>query len=78
MLVRVIVNLKSGVPDDVAAGKLAELQELGFSQVQHVRVGKWFLLDLDLNDPVEAKRLAEELCQRVLASGVIEDYQVQF
>ena len=76
MRVTVLVTLKPAVLD--AEGRQVEraLRELGYEQVAEVRTGKVIHLDLDAEDAEQARRLAEEMCQKFLANPVIEQYEI--
>lgn len=76
MKVRVLISLKPGVLD--AQGRALEhaLQDLGYAQVNGVRTGKQVVLDLDTNDAEKARALAAELCEKLIANPVIEQYEI--
>lgn len=77
MRVQILVRLKGGVLD--VQGKAVErsLHELGFQQVEHVRVGKLIELDLPAGDSEKARELAEEMCRALLVNQVIEQYEIK-
>ncbi len=77
MRVTVLVTLKPGVLD--AEGRQVEraLRELGYDQVAEVRTGKVIHLDLDAADAEQAHRLASEMCEKLLANPVIEQYEIR-
>ena len=77
MRVTVLVTLKPGVLD--AEGRQVEraLRELGYEQVAGARTGKVIHLDLDAVDAEQARRLAEEMCEKFLANPVIEQYEIR-
>jgi phosphoribosylformylglycinamidine synthase len=77
MKVRVLVSLKPGVLD--AQGRAIEhaLRDLGYSQVAGVLTGRQILLDLATDDAERARALARELCEKLLANPVIEQYEIQ-
>ena len=74
MKARVFVTLKSGVLDPQGKAIHHALEGLGFSGVNDVRAGK--LIELDL-DPGTGEAEVEEMCRRLLANLVIEDYRIE-
>jgi phosphoribosylformylglycinamidine synthase len=68
---RVLVRPKAGILDPQGAAVERALPALGFDGVSDVRVGR--LIELDVSDP---SRL-DEMCQRLLANPLIEDFEVQ-
>jgi phosphoribosylformylglycinamidine synthase len=50
---------------------------LGHAAVRDVRQGKVFWVELDADDPARARALVEELCQKLLANPVIEDFSIE-
>ena len=77
MRARVTVTLKPGVldPQGVAIGH--GLASLGFAGVTSVRQGKIFDIELDGNDRAKAKSHVEDMCRKLLANTVIEDFAVE-
>ena len=76
MKVKVIVTLKSGVLDPQGKAIQQTLNGMGFSNVKEVRQGKYFDIDIDENDEQKAKLSAEEICKKLLANQVIEDFKI--
>ncbi len=75
-LVKAEVSLKRGHFDpegDVAA---KSLKDLGFG-VGTVRVSKGYTMEIDARDASEAKALAEEMCRRLLANPIKDDFRVE-
>lgn len=73
---QVRVQLKPGVLDPQGQAVAGALRALGFSGVEDVRVGRWILVDLQAGSLGEARAAAEEMCRRLLANPVLEDYAV--
>ena len=69
------VTLRDGVLDPQGTTLNRSLENIGYKGLKEVRMGKLIQLTLDLNDKQKAKELVEELCQKVLANPVIEQYQ---
>ena len=76
MKVKVIVTLKSGVLDPQGKAIQQTLNGMGFANVKDVRQGKFFDIDIDESDEQKAKQSAEEICKKLLANQVIEDFKI--
>ena len=76
MKVKVVVTLKSGVLDPQGKAIQQTLNGMGFANVRDVRQGKYFDIDIDENDEQKAKQSAEEICKKLLANQVIEDFKI--
>ncbi|RLD99378.1 MAG: phosphoribosylformylglycinamidine synthase [Aquificota bacterium] len=75
MKARIIVTLKRGVLDPQGKAVKGALTNLGFDQVRDVRVGKVIDVDLDgVEDEAQARTLVEDMCKKLLANPVIEDF----
>ncbi|MFN8642049.1 MAG: phosphoribosylformylglycinamidine synthase subunit PurS [Candidatus Binatia bacterium] len=76
MRAKVYVTLKPGVLDP--AGKAIEhaLHTLGFEEAHDVRLGKYIELHIDA-DAARVSGRVDEMCRRLLANGVIEDYRFE-
>jgi phosphoribosylformylglycinamidine synthase len=74
MKVRVFVTLKHGVLDPQGKAIHHALDGLGFAGVNDVRAGK--LIELDLADDVPEAEI-EEMCRKLLANTVIENYRIE-
>jgi len=69
--VRVLVRPKAGILDPQGQAVERALPALGFAGVENVHVGR--LIELDVEDPTRV----EEMCERLLANPLIEDYEIQ-
>tara|TARA_B100000965_G_scaffold44557_1_gene32621 strand:+ start:328 stop:561 length:234 start_codon:yes stop_codon:yes gene_type:complete len=76
MKVKIIVTLKEGVLDPQGKAIQQTLNGMGFSEVNQVRQGKYFDIELNIEDEKKAKIKAEEMCKKLLANLVIEDYKI--
>jgi phosphoribosylformylglycinamidine synthase len=74
---RVFVTLKPSVFDPQGNTIAQALQSLGYGGVSDVRQGKYFELDLDVGTVGEARQLASEVAERVLANPVIESFRIE-
>jgi phosphoribosylformylglycinamidine synthase len=77
MKARVFVTLKNGVLDPQGEAIRHALGTLGFTGVEGVRQGKVIDLDLAENDPAQAEATAAEMCEKLLANTIIENYRVE-
>lgn len=76
MKVQVHITLKAGVLDPQGKAIAHALGSLGFDDVNDVRQGKFIELDLAATDEAAARQAAEEMCRKLLANTVIEDYRI--
>ena len=76
MIVKIIVTLKKGVLDPQGKAIRQTLNGMNFSEVKEVRQGKYFDIEVSTNDEDKAKDKAEEMCKKLLANLVIEDYKI--
>jgi len=74
---RIHVTLKNGVLDPQGKAVEHALGSLGFGGVDNVRQGKFIELDLTESDPVKAEAKANDMCEKLLANTVIENYSVE-
>jgi phosphoribosylformylglycinamidine synthase subunit PurS len=77
MRTRVFVTLKPSVFDPQGTTVTDALHTLGYASVRDVRQGKYFELDIDAATSDEARRLASEAADKLLANPVIESYRVE-
>tara|TARA_Y100000996_G_scaffold352230_1_gene291746 strand:- start:189 stop:422 length:234 start_codon:yes stop_codon:yes gene_type:complete len=76
MKIKVIVTLKNGVLDPQGRAIQQTLNGMNFVNVEEVRQGKFFEIDVKENDETKAKSKVEEMCKKLLANLVIEDYKI--
>ena len=76
MKIKVIVTLKNGVLDPQGKAIQQTLNGMGFSEVNEVRQGKYFDIEVDDSDENKAKTKVDEMCKKLLANLVIEDYKI--
>ena len=75
MIARVVVMPKPVVNDPQGVTVRQGLASLGFGEVADVRVGKYIEVRLDGGSAAEARARVDEMCRRLLANQVIEDYR---
>ncbi len=76
MKIKVIVTLKNGVLDPQGKAIQQTLNGMGFSSVNEVRQGKFFEVEVDEKDEKKAKNKVEEMCKKLLANLVIENFEI--
>ena len=77
MKARVHITLKNGVLDPQGKAIHNSLEGLGFDGVEDVRQGKFIELELADGDAAAAKARVEQMCEKLLANTVIENYNVE-
>ena len=77
MRARVFVTLKPSVFDPQGTTVAEALHTLGYAGVRNVRQGKYFELDIDAATSEDARRLASEAADKLLANPVIESYRIE-
>ena len=76
MKISVIITLKKDVLDPQGKVIHQTLDGMGFNDVNEVRQGKYFEIDTKDSDPNKAKEKVEEMCKKLLANLVIENYKI--
>ena len=77
MRARVFVTLKPSVFDPQGTTVSDALHTLGYATVKDVRQGKYFELDIDALTADEARKVAAEAADKLLANPVIESYRIE-
>ena len=76
MKISVIITLKKDVLDPQGKVIHQTLDGMGFNDVNEVRQGKYFEIDTKETDSKKAKNKVEEMCKKLLANLVIENYKI--
>ncbi len=76
MKVKVIVTLKNGVLDPQGKAIQQTLNGMNYCNIDKVRQGKYFDIEVNIGDEKKAKDKVEEMCKKLLANLVIEDYRI--
>ena len=76
MKIKVIVTLKKSVLDTQGTVIQQTLDGKGFNNVNNIRQGKFFEIDIDEKDQKKAEEKVEDMCKKLLANLVIEDYKI--
>lgn len=73
----VIVTLKEGIRDPQGTAVDTVLQRTGLEQESNVRVGKYFTLSVNANNPKDAREKLDKICLEVLSNPILESYHVE-
>ena len=76
MKIKIVVTLKNGVLDPQGKAIQQTLNAMGFPEVESVRQGKYFDVEINEKDETKARSKAEEMCKKLLANLVIEDFKI--
>ncbi len=74
-LAKVYITLKPTVNDPQGLTIKGALHNLGFTTVEDVRAGKYIEIRLEEDNPEKARQLTDEMCRKLLANPVIENYR---
>ena len=77
MKVRILITRREGVLDPEGRALVSALRDLGHGAVADVRTGKLLLLELDAPNPESARKQVAEMCEKLLANPVIEQYAIE-
>ncbi|TET72352.1 MAG: phosphoribosylformylglycinamidine synthase subunit PurS [Candidatus Aminicenantes bacterium] len=70
----IYITLKKTVADPQGLTIKHALDSLGYKEVEEVRIGKLVTVRLNINDKKEAEQRLNEMCKKLLANPIIEDY----
>tara|TARA_Y100001970_G_scaffold200617_1_gene244052 strand:- start:615 stop:848 length:234 start_codon:yes stop_codon:yes gene_type:complete len=76
MKIKAIITLKEGVLDPQGKAIQQTLNSMSFPQVKSVRQGKYFEIEINETDEKKAKEKVEDMCKKLLANLVIENYKI--
>ena len=76
MKISATVTLKKEVLDPQGKVVGQTLKNMGYKNIINVRQGKYFDIELEETDKEKAKKIAEEICKKLLTNIVIEDYTI--
>ena len=72
----ITVTLKKDVLDPQGNAVQNTLKNLGFAQLNSIRQGKFFEVELDEKNEVQAKNKVKEMCEKLLVNQIIEDFKI--
>ena len=76
-LAEIFITLKATVNDPPGITVMGAVQNLGFDSVVGVRIGKFLEVKLSESDRTKAEAIVEDICQKLLANPVIEEYRYE-
>ncbi len=76
MKISAIITLKKDVLDPQGKVIHQTLDGMGFNSINEVRQGKYFEIDVKESDPTKAKEIVDNMCAKLLANLVIENYKI--
>ena len=74
---RIYITLRSSVLDPAGTAVQSGIAQMGYPDVEGVRIGKYVEMNLKAQDEAEAKTQLELICDRLLANPVIENYRFE-
>lgn len=77
MKVTVVVRRRPEISDPHGATVARALSDMGFAGVGRVRINKEIELEIEGDDPAEVERQVIEMCERLLANPVMDDFEVR-
>ena len=72
----ITVTLKKDVLDPQGKAVQNTLKNLGFAQLNSIRQGKFFEVELNEKNEVQAKNKVKEMCEKLLVNQIIEDFKI--
>ena len=78
MKISVTVTLKKDVLDPQGKVVKQTLKNMGHPNIENVRQGKYFEIELNENDKKKAEKIIEEISKKLLTNAVIEDYAINY
>ena len=78
MKISVTVTLKKDVLDPQGKVVKQTLKNMGHQNIENVRQGKYFEIELNENNKNKAEKVTKEICEKLLTNTVIEDYTINF
>lgn len=74
---RIYITLRSSVLDPAGTAVQSGIKQMGYPDVEGVRIGKYVEMNLQAQDEAEAKTQLDRICDRLLANPVIENYRFE-
>ena len=77
MKAKVYITLKKGVLDPQGRAVMGALKSMDFNEVKDVRIGKYMELELSGASKEEEEKRLREMCEKLLANTVVENYRIE-
>ncbi|AHJ30734.1 phosphoribosylformylglycinamidine synthase subunit PurS [Nodularia spumigena CS-584] len=74
-IAKIFVTLRPSVLDPAGVAVQSGLQQLGYNNVEQVRIGKYIELTITSTEEIKARQDLERICDQMLANPVIENYR---
>ena len=78
MKISVTVTLKKDVLDPQGKVVKQTLKNMGHENIENIRQGKYFEIELNEKDKNKAEKIIEEICKKLLTNTIIEDYTINY
>ena len=78
MKISVTVTLKKDVLDPQGKVVRQTLKNMGYNEIENVRQGKYFEIELNVNDKNKAEKIVQEICNKLLVNTIIENYTINY
>lgn len=75
-IAKINITLRKSILDPQGKASHQALQNLGMTEVQSVRIGKFVELEIEASDKDDAYKKADEACKQLLVNEVMEDYNI--
>jgi phosphoribosylformylglycinamidine synthase len=76
-LAKIFVTLRPSVLDPAGVAVQSGLQQMGYDNVENVRIGKYIELTITSNEEAKAYQDMDRICDQMLANPVIENYRFE-
>ena len=78
MKISITVTLKKDVLDPQGKVVKQTLKNMGYNNIDDIRQGKYFEIELNENDQKKSEKIIKEFCEKLLANTVIENYTINY
>ena len=78
MKISITVTLKKDVLDPQGKVVKQTLENMGYNNIENVRQGKYFEIELNESDKNKAEKTINEFCEKLLANTIIENYTINY